>query len=283
MVEITDTHSDVFFPHHVISKRVMTFDAGEYSRFKHGSKDIARKMGKDLARELIRKQLFERIKREGNGKQIVVLASPSYFIPTATYALKDYLIANINPHLIKIGCNPVEECKIWRKPNYVADYGKMSYTDRKKAIGAEQFHLDVTFLKGKHLLFLDDIKITGSHEEMIHEMITRLKLADAGCTWDFLYYAVLMGDTSPDIENYLNHAAVKTLVDLNKIIQNERFIFNTRNVKFILGSNPEECENFLNYQSHTFCETLYHEALGQAYHLADEFKQNLKTLEEKFI
>ncbi len=69
-------------------------------------------------------------------------------------------------------------------------------------------------------------------------------------------------------------------MDLNKIIRNEGFIFNTRNVKFILASPPEECTNFLNYQGRTFLETLHHNALGNGYHLADEFEINLKTLEK---
>jgi hypothetical protein len=263
--------------HIITSGNNLGFSAVNYSKFKYGSKDVARRFGKELGAYLISQGYFDTT----SDKQIVIIPSPYYFIPTATYAMKDYLIHTINNHLVKIGQNPVQEAKIWRKPAYVTDYGDMSEIERKAAIGSESFHLDRDFVKGKHLMFLDDIRITGAHEERIKEMIERLQLEENGCSCDFIYYALLNNrNVDPKLESQLNLAALNNLLDLDKIVKNENFLFNTRNVKYILASPPDECKVFLNYQRKTFLETLHYNAIGNGYHLADVFKENLSILEE---
>lgn len=263
--------------HTIRSADSLPFSAALYSKFKYGSKDVARRFGKDLGNHVISKGVFEKI----TDREIMVIPSPYYFVPTATFALKDYFIATINPYITReLRMSPVQETKVWRKPAYVTDYGDMSQEDRKKAIGSESFYLDRELLKGKHVLFMDDIRITGAHEERMLEMIERLQLKDI-CSMDFLYYAVLGNSTAdPRLEGYLNLFSMKSLLDLDKIIKNDSFLFNTRNIKFILASPPDECKNFLDYQSKTFVETLYHYALGNGYHMSEEFEVNFKTLEK---
>lgn len=273
-------NSVTFSCHNIFKGDNIPFSANEYSRFKYGSKSIARKYGRELAEAFIKSDLFEKNKHLFSGnKYCVVVPSPYYFIPTATFAMKDYFIARMNHYLAQQGLNALQEAKCFRKSTYNDDYGSMSLEDRKKAIGSESFHVDVDFLKNKLVLFMDDIRITGSHQERMEEMIVRLNLEATGCKSIFIYYAELMdGNTHPNIENQLNHAFVKDLYSIDKIIKNEQFIFNTRSVKFILKAPEAEFQNFILYQSDSFCETLYSCAIGNEYHKVDEFKPNFSYL-----
>lgn len=248
------------------------FEPSEYSMFKYGSKSMARKFGKHLG-----KMLSYRLPID---KQIVIIPAPYNFIPTATFALKDYVISELNKRLIEKGMKlPIQEAKIFRPASYNTDYGNMSLSERRNAIGSEQFHVDKEFLKGKLVLFLDDIRVTGAHEERIIEMIDRIGLE---CDCEFVYFANVdqSAAVDPKIENYLNLYSMKSLLDLDEVIKNDEFIFNTRNVKFILNAKPEEFQNFINYQRKKFRETLFSNLLGNGYHMEERFTNNVEYLEE---
>jgi len=267
----------IFSAHIIEDKNNLPISPSEYSKFKYGSKSIARKFGKELGTMLgnVLIKLFDK------QTQFVVASSPYTFIPTATFALKNYVISALNPILISNGFEVVEETKVYRQIGYTMDYGDKSAEERRALIGDEKFHTDVVFLKDKVVLFLDDIRITGTHEEKVQEMIDRLDISNLAQTYMFVYYAQLavMSNIDPTIENFLNLYAVKSLLDLDKIIKNDEFIFNTRNVKYILNSPHLECVNFLEYQKRSFIESLYHEAIGNSYHKEQKFEMNFRYLE----
>lgn len=244
------------------------FSPEKYSQFKYGSKSAAREFGHTLGYSLSNVLPVD--------KQYVIMPAPYNFIPTATFALKDYVMASMNRRMILKGMEePMQESKIFRRAGYNTDYGSMTVEDRRKCIGSEEFYTDREFLKGKSVIFLDDIRVTGAHEERIREMITRLKLE---CECIFTYFARVEGDVNPKVEDYLNHFAMTNLLDLDYIIKNDEFIFNTRNVKFMLTARTNEFSNFIKYQSKRFRETLYSNLLGNGYHKAPEFKTNIDTL-----
>jgi len=255
------------------------FSPADYSRFKFGCKDVARKFGKELASKFIKSDLFiNQLDNFKQGQQIVVIPSPYQFIPTATSAMKDYFIAQFNHDLIDMGLDPVQEGKIYRTITYTEDYGAMTSEERRKFISNDAFYIDREFVKNKFCIFMDDIKITGTHEEMVQLMADAYEL---DCSYIYLYYAQLDNpDTHPQIENFLNYASIKNLLDVNDIIQNQNFIFNTRVIKYILNAPYDECKNFLLYQSLTFRNTLYHYAIGNSYHKIDKYAKNLKYLRE---
>jgi hypothetical protein len=244
----------------------------EYSRFKFGSKSIARKFGRDLA-----SKFWKRCIRDSKpSEQIVVYSSPYNFIPTATGIMKDYFIRYLNEYLIDNDMNSVEEGKIHRNTTYREDYGQMNAEERLRMIGNDKFYIDAKFAEGKILVFIDDIKITGSHEVMVEKMCTEYAIQNK-CY--FLYFASLNDPSIPaTFENDLNYAQVKTLLDVNWIIRNDEFIPNTRVVKFILNSDPKLCAPFLQYQSDKFLDNLWHLAIGNEYHKIPEYRDNLNLL-----
>jgi predicted amidophosphoribosyltransferase len=266
----------VYSHYHITSKDNIPFAIEEYSRFKYGSKRVARIFGRELADGYVQSEEF--LHACQNDRQIVVLASPYSFIPTACHTLKDYFIARLNQHLIERGRRPVQESKIVRTHSYIDDYGEMSAEKRAELIKREAFYTDKLFLEGKHILFLDDIKITGAHQRGVEAMIYNLGI-DRRSSYTFLYYAELTNlQEDPSIENYLNYADVTDLVSLNDIIHNDEFVFNTRCVKFMLGSPSAEFATFIIYQSKAFRETLLTLATGNSYHLVPDYKLNFNLL-----
>lgn len=243
----------------------------EYSRFKFGSKSIARKYGYHLAEEMIMAGMIDASPNVG----IVVCSSPYSFIPTATFAMKDYFIQRLNRHLSQFeNTFSVEEAKIYRTLSYHEDYGSMDADQRMAMIGNDDFYVDALFLKGKKVIFLDDIRITGGHEKVMLRMVQKMNLE---CEITFAYYASLTDPASePSYENVLNHAYVRTLKDVDNIIKDDEFLPNTRVVKFILNyADQRSFENFIDYQSQRTISNIYHLALGNNYHRVDRYRSNM--------
>lgn len=271
MIEV-DTEN--YSLHKVTSESNFSFSPNEYSKFKFGDKTIARKFGYGLALGFINEYLSHNPITD----QIVVLSSPYCFIPTATFAMKDYFIQKLNLYLINADLPVVEETKIHRTITYKEDYGSLSAEERLSLIQNDGFHIDSEFIKGKTLIFLDDIKITGSHEKVIKRMIDRYSLENR-CL--FLYFAELTNKKiHPNIENFLNYHFVKKLLDLDKIIKNENFLLNTRVVKYILNAPFEEFTSFIQYQPVKLVQTIYHLAIGNSYHKIKEYERNLKFIKK---
>jgi len=248
------------------------FNPDDYSRFKFGDNDVAKSFGRDLADGFIEYFL------SGNpvSGQIVVISSPYSFIPTATFAMKNYFVYQLNRWLAENGGLVVQEAKVHRTITYKEDYGELSAEERLNLIGNDSFHIDKDFLNGKTLLFLDDIRITGSHERMILKMAKEYGLKNE---MHMLYFAELVNkDIHPNVENYLNYHKVKSIFDLEDIIKSGNFCMNTRIVKYILNCDFNSFTIFLERQSSDFVNHLYDLSLGNGYHTIEAYSENLNFI-----
>lgn len=263
--------------HHINSATHFGFDADDYSRFKFGDGEVSRYFGTDLADGFI----GEHLSKQPIKKQIVVISSPYSFIPTATFAMKNHFVYRLNRWLANHGYAVVQETKVHRTITYKEDYGELDAEQRINLIGNDSFHIDKDFLVGKTLLFLDDIKITGSHERMI------MKMADEyGLQNDIymLYFAELVNkNIHPNIENYLNYHHVKNIYHLNDIIKGNDFCINTRIVKYILNCDHESFCIFIQDQDSNFINLLYDMALGNGYHTIEAYTPNLNFIKQNLL
>lgn len=254
----------------------------DYSRFKYGSKSLARRFGRELADRLLNSETFTSLLPAlANPYGIVIYPSPYNFVPTATFALKDYFVARYNEVAIpRHGLAPLQEGKIFRSYSYNEDYGAMSKTERDAAISGDDFYIDVEFARGKTLIFLDDIRVTGSHEGRIRHLLNKTGLVAQAHL--FLYFAQVSNSAQcdPTVENKLNYAAVHNLLSIDNIIKNDEFLFNTRVVKYILSAELSQFITFIQYQSKTFRHTLLHCAYGNSYHLQPAFESAIQVLTE---
>lgn len=253
------------------------FAPAEYSRFKFGDELAARKFGTALAGGFIAAHLAE----QRNIGQLVVISSPYSFIPTASFALKNYFIFQLNRWLAENNYPVVQEAKAYRTVTYKEDYGDLNAAERLALIGRDEFHIDSVFLKGKTLLFLDDIRITGSHERLILKMAEQYSLTNE---MYLLYFAELTNDAiHPNIENYLNFYEIKSIFDLDKIVKSGHFFMNTRFVKYLLCYNADAFRVFIGNQDSAFTETLYDMAIGNNYHTMEAYQTNLNNLREQLF
>jgi len=263
--------------HHINSATHFGFDADDYSRFKFGDGEVSRYFGTGLAdgfiNEILAKQPIE--------KQIVVISSPYSFIPTATFAMKNHFVCRLNRWLAHHGYPVVQETKVHRTITYKEDYGELDAEQRINLIGNDSFHIDKDFLTGKTLLFLDDIKITGSHERMIMKMVDEYGLQN---DIYMLYFAELVNkNIHPNIENYLNYHHVKNIFHLNDIIKEADFCINTRIVKYILNYDHESFCIFIHDQDSNFINLLYDMALGNGYHTIEAYAPNLNFIKQNLL
>lgn len=249
------------------------FSPDEYSMFKYGSKNVARKFGHALANEFIASHSTCL-----KNNRLVVIPSAHSHIQTASCIMASFFIDRLNSFLFKNACSPVEQTKIHRTVTYREDYGEMSAEQRFNMIKGDKFHIDKSFLEGKTLIFIDDIKITGTHERIIVKMLDNFDIQNH-CF--MLYYADLENpDIDPRIENFFNSHFVKTLSDLDLIIKNDAFVFNTRVVKYILNSRNADCVDFLKNQTFEFVRNLFFLAIGNDYGQFDDYRQNLLYIQE---
>lgn len=257
--------------HKICNSDSFGFDPNAYSRFKFGDGAVSRHFGETLAAGFI-DYLTENPVR----KQLVVVSSPYSFIPTATFAMKDHFVYRLNHWLAENGLPVVQETKVHRTITYKEDYGELNAEERMRLIGNDSFHIDKAFLEGKTLLFLDDIKITGSHERMIHKMVTAYGLTN---DIHMLYFAELANlNIHPSIENTLNFHEVKSIFDLDSIINSPDFCINTRLVKYILNYEHGSFCIFIQSQPYAFIRHLYNMAIGNSYHTMESYTTNLNYI-----
>jgi len=263
--------------HHISSATAFGFDADDYSRFKFGDDAVAQDFGTALADGFI----GQHIAGIPAGTQLVVISSPYSFIPTATFAMKNWFVYRLNRWLAANNYPVVQETKVHRTITYKEDYGELDAQARINLIGNDSFHIDKQFLEGKTLIFLDDIKITGSHERMIMKMVGEYGLKN---DIYMLYFAELVNkDIHPSIENFLNYHLVKTIFDLEAVIKSGSFAINTRIVKYILNYNFDCFRLFIGNQTDQFINLLYNMALGNGYHTIDAYAKNLNFIAENLF
>jgi hypothetical protein len=264
--------SECYSLHKIYSEKKFPFSAKEYSKFKFGDKNVSRKFGFALATGFIKQFLSVR----PITNQIVVVSSPYDFIPTATFAMKNYFIQKLNEYLVEQELPVVQETKIHRTVTYKEDYGAMSAEQREKLISNDQFHMDFKFVEDKTVIYMDDIKITGSHEKVVKRMLgSNVAYQDERRV--FIYFAELANpNVDPIVENILNYYFVKDLFTLDKVLKNEDWIPNTRVVKYIFKKTEgDQFDVFIQFQPLKILQTIYHLAIGNSYHLMDEYKDNI--------
>lgn len=268
-----------FAAHQFSSMKGLSFSAEDYSKLKHGSKTVARKFGVDLATQFLCSPEFLKLMPDIIDKQIVVSSAPWKSVPVASTTLTDYFMSKFNP-VWSSNYKAAESLKISRGHSYNDDYGAMSKEQRDNAISADNFYIDKETIKGKVLFLIDDVKITGAHER---RMDTLLDNAEFDGTVVYLYFAQFVGEGDPNIENKLNYAFVNNLVDINYIIDNDEFIFNTRVIKYILRAEKSEFQTFINYQSKSFRHSFNTFLTGNEYHKLPEFLDNYLYLKSKLV
>ncbi len=258
--------------HQILKSDEVPFSADEYSKFKYGDYGVAEKFGIELSQGFLEDYgdlLFEQ-------EEVLLFSSPYDHIPTASFYLTEVFERQVNQFLYKNGKKSLIQSKIHRNKTYSADYGNLTREERIDLIKNDTYHIDTSLMKNKLCLLIDDIRITGSHEYVIKKLI---KDHDLQGDFVFIYFANLISeDIHPRFENYLNYHFVKEMEDVMHIIQHSNFKFNTRVIKFLLSSEKEVFSSFIIQNNFAFLKKMTNYAIGNNYHLMDEYRENLNHL-----
>lgn len=258
--------------HKIIREDKCPFNEDEYSWFKFGDRYYAEKFATQLFSGFISE--YRDLVLSSN--DIIILPSPYLSIPTASNFLCSFFKVQLNNFLFKNHKKSCVESKIYRNQTYVTDYGNLDFEERIKLISNDTYYIDRAFIDGKLCVFVDDIKITGSHEQTVDKILNQYNV-----TGDFIYtYFAELTNISihPKIENFYNYHAVKNVDHIVSIINRNTFQYNTRIVKYILSM--DECqfryliEKIPNERSHD----LFHLAISNNYHQITDYQQNINTI-----
>jgi hypothetical protein len=264
-----------FSNHKILKTSNCPFNETHYSWFKFGDIYYAEK----FAKELFIGFLKENEEWILSASEIVILPSPYQTLYTASNYLCFFFKQMLNQFLFSNNKKACIESKIYRSQTYTEDYGNLSFEQRLKLIANDSYHIDKNFIHGKSCIFLDDIKITGSHEYTINEILSRSQIKG---DFIFVYFAELCNlHIDPKIENFYNYFAVKSPQDIIHLLNKPTFRFNTRNVKYILKMEEIDFNEILNNFSIHQKRELFQLSIGNNYHQIKEFQESINILNQK--
>lgn len=258
-----------FAAHSFTSLETAPFNPEMYSKLKFGSDQAARTMGYELATEFFCAHGDQLLAND-----IVVFASPYNYIPNAATVMTKHFIDRLNELLVFAQGKHLEYSLVHRKVSYTADYGFLSKEKRRGLIDNDTFSVNKDFVKGKLLLFIDDVRITGTHEDKLIEVLGTEGIDNEAI---FLYYASYNGN-QPDVEAQLNFAAVKDLADFVTLTKEPNHHVIIRPIKYLLSRTADELKTALPGFSDDMIFSMYYGCLAEGYYKIPTYQTNFALL-----
>lgn len=248
------------------------FSITEYSRLKFGSDSIAKKFGYDLAITM-----FESMADIIMSNGVVVIPSPYNHVKNAATIMSEHFINKLNELLVHANGQHIEQSIIHRKVSYINDYGFLSKEHRKGLIDNDNFFMNKQFLKGKTLIFIDDVIITGTHEEKLMEILENNNMNN---TRIFAYYGGYNGD-DPSIESRINLSAIGDINDYINIINEPKHHVIVRAIKYLLSIESQLFKNIIYMIDNEYLTKIYYGALGEGYYQIPQYQVNLLIIKQQ--
>ena len=245
------------------------FDVEEYSRLKFGSDRVAKKFGRQLA-----DAFFHEYYQILTIQKCVVIPAPSTTVPVAATLLANHFFNRLNARLANVGHLPVEMTHVHRDMTYNNNYADLQKEERQRLLAGDAQYFNRDFVKGKHIIFIDDVRITGSHEEKLESVLKSLKLTNARTYVSFCRYT----GTNPSIEGKLNHCYIRDAKDLVRMAHEHGHVMTTRAIRLLLEYDPNKIDELLQQAPDVFLESAYHAAIVKGYNLVPEYVQSFRVL-----
>jgi hypothetical protein len=202
-------------------------DLAEFSRFKHGASAPAWRFGRQLMRRLVT-ECADIVHAE----RLVVTASCYKVVPLASVALGRVVAHRLNRERADAGLAPVVWTQFYRDQLIEGDYSTMSLAQRREFIEGDVIRVDEAVLSGAAVLVIDDLRVTGFHEDRLASVLETAGLPAA----TFAYLVAIDATGDPTVERQLNTASVDGVDALLALVRSGGFILNSRVCKLILGA-----------------------------------------------
>lgn len=249
------------------------FDTAAYSRMKFGSDQSAKRFGYDLAQEFI--QQYGKLLVE---ERCIVIPSPSTIVPVAATMLSLHFMNALNDHLTRTGAPAVEWTHIHRNISYNLDFHHLDSKTRRDVLDQDQLYLNHDYVDGKCLLFIDDVRITGAHEEKLAKYLIVNRYRNPHVYIAFANYT----GNDPTIEARLNHVDIKDGLDVIALAAREHdHKMTTRAIRLILELPRDKMVIAVERMPYVLAEDAYFAAINKSYHEVEEYRENFAMLAER--
>jgi hypothetical protein len=251
----------------------MPFDPKEYSLLKFGHDATAKQFGYDLANGFFEHHVDQLLSRP-----TVVIPSPFNYVENAATVMTRYFINRLNHLLVNANGEHVDYSIIHRKVSYTNDYGFMTADQRVELLKNDQFYINEGFYRDKNIIFIDDIRITGTHEKRLRGILSEIDLGSAHPM--YLYYAQLVGECRPEIEAALNFSTIKSVDDFVELASQPDHNIIVRPIKYLLNMKPCDFGKFLEKMDIKTIQKVYNGSLGEGYYRIPDYQINFQMLRE---
>ena len=235
--------------------RTAPFDVRAYSRMKFGSDLAARAFAYDMA-----DRFFPRYRR-ALASPCVIIPAPSTTVAVAATMLSRHFMDRLNESLDQAGDPPVEWTLIHRNMTYNNNYAHLPRAERKGLLAGDRIYVNRDFVDGKTLIFVDDARITGAHEERLRDHLETQGMPNPHV---FVTLARYEGD-DPSIECRLNRMEIKDARDLVALAHEEGYQVTTRSLRLFLEAPADDFDDILCRAPARFREQAYHAAIVKGY------------------
>lgn len=203
-------------------------DIAEYSRFKFGDGEVSQKYGSMLG-ELACQDVDPM-------DDILVTSSAYCFAPPASESLVIPFVQKLREEGVNANTFKISKAKL-----ATDNYASLSFSERARTLQSDLILPDDRNLKGKKVIALDDIRVTGLREAALKSLFE-----DVGVNQASFYYVLDVegGKEYPQTEAIINIRSVCTIEDAIALAQKPGFVPNVRLCKFIISRSITDLEHF---------------------------------------
>lgn len=245
------------------------FDTEDYSCLKFGSDRVARAFGRELADAFFRQHLAFL-----SSHQCVVIPAPSSTVPVAATLLGKHFRDRLNDLLSRVGVGPVEWNEIHRDMHYNNNYSELPKEERQKLLTDKGRFVNRDYLVGKALIFIDDVSITGTHED---KLVHLMKVKRMNNPHMFVAYGKYTGEDA-SIEHRLNHRKIQTANDLATLAHERGHRCTTRSLRLFIEASESQMKWMLKTAPRRFLEDVYHSCIVKGYNVHEPYIENFILL-----
>lgn len=249
------------------------FDVRDYSELKFGSDRAAKKLGYQLA-----DKLYQEHKDLLVSNQCVIIPSAFNVVEIAATIMARHCMNRLNDLLTREGHHMVQWTTMHRTMSYIQDYSYMTAEDRKILLAADKLYINRDFVVDKVLLFVDDVTITGTHEDKIKAFMGASNITN---THMFCYYARYTGNQA-DIEAQLNLSGVKTVDDYVNLVREPNHHLVVRAVRFLLDAPVETLTQAIKKLDKDFIQKFYYACLAKEYDKIPGYRKGFELVRTEY-
>jgi hypothetical protein len=236
----------------------------DYSRFKYVDGSVAADYGISMA-----KQVMKEFPDLLNLSEVFVTSSAFKVAPPSSRSLLIPFVETAQVIAETSGSETsFRRFKINRTDLTEHDYATLSIAEREVIMRQNGLKLDEVSVANKTVIALDDIFVTGSHEQNIADLMT-----DSGAS-EVIYPYILHvtnGREYPSTESDVNSEAMKNISDLVVLANQKDFVPNARIAKYLLARNTEEMVYFVANVSGKVLTTVFQYMRGDELHKMESY------------